>query len=721
MTTEQRPPEARQEPLDRTEHGVTRTDPYAWLHDADSPEVMAHLVAERAWYDAAVAHLHSLSTDLGSEMVGRLPATERSPRWNRVRFYYYTETPAGRDYPRICREIRNDSGVITTESSPSGQRDDDFGEVTGEVLLDLNDVAEGQDYLEPGVTLVSPDEHLLAWSADTDGDEVYVLRFRDLRTGEDLPDEVPRTYYGAAWSADSQWFFYTVHDEAYRPYQVWRHRIGTPVSADVLVQEEPDERFELRLRATRSGDWVVVWAESNTSAEAWLVDAHDPEAAPRRAGGRREGVRYRVDHRRHPGGEDLLVVVDDRTEQRLMTSPVPGPEGLDHTAWTEARAEDPAVHLERADAFGGGVVLSVRTGGAHQLVLLPHDDLAGPGTAVTTQVAGGGVHLATTTEYDVDRVLVEDESWLSPPVWSAVALAPGARREVLRREAPGFDAAAYVVERMRFPSTDGVLVPATVMRHRETPLDGSAPAVLYAYGAYGYTFEPEWDPALPSMLDRGVVWVHAHVRGGSEEGRHWYLDGKLAAKQHTFDDHAAVADGLAAAGLVDPERIASRGLSAGGLLQGAVFSQRPDRWCAVVAEVPFVDVVTTMFDEATPLTITEWEEWGDPRDPEQFAWMLAYSPYDNLPPAGGRPDLLVTGAVHDPRVMVREPAKWVAALRASDPEWSPRCLFRCEVGAGAHVGPSGRTGHLAYEAEVHAWLLDRFGMVEVGTDDEEQV
>ena len=400
-------------------------------------------------------------------------------------------------------------------------------------------------------------------------------------------------------------------------------------------------------------------------------------------------------------------MVDDRVEGRLLVAPVPGTEGHDHSAWTEARPEDPAVHLERVDAFSGGVVASIRTEGRHQLLLLPHDDLAGPGIAVTGRAPGGGVHLATTTEYDVDRVLVCDESWLSPPVWHEVRLETGEGSEVHRQPAPGFDPADYVVERHVFPSIDGTPVPASVMRHRDTPLDGTAPAVLYAYGAYGYTFEPEWDPALPSLLDRGVVWVHAHVRGGSEGGRAWYLDGKLAAKQHTFDDHAAVADGLADAGLVDPDRIGSRGLSAGGLLQGAVFSQRPDRWRAVVAEVPFVDVVTTMFDETTPLTITEWEEWGDPRVREEFDSMLAWSPYDNLPPAGGRPDLLVTGAVHDPRVMVREPAKWVAALRASDPEWSPRCLFRCEVGAGAHSGPSGRIGHLTYEAEIAAWLLDR--------------
>ncbi|WP_167305774.1 S9 family peptidase [Nocardioides euryhalodurans] len=718
MTTQQTggtPPVARQEPFQHTQHGVARPDPYHWMHDAGSAEVLGHLAAERAWYDASVAHLRSLVTDLKSEMVARVPATDRSPAWNRRRFSYYTLTPAGREYPRICRMIRHDPMSFSTESSGGTQSGDDIRTTPSdapEVLLDVAELAEGKDYLELGVTVVSPDEGHLAYSADATGDEVYRLRFRDLTTGEDLAEEVPRTYYGGAWSADSQWFFYTVHDAAYRPFQVWRHRIGSPVADDVLVAEELDERFELRVRGTRSGDWVVVWAESNTTAETWLVDAHDPTAPPRRAGGRRDGVRYRVDHRRHEGGDDLLVVVDDRVEGRLLLAPVPGPEGHDWTAWREARPENPAEHLERADAFGGGVVLALRTGGAHLLRVVPHDDLAAPGRDVTSAVAAGGVHLARTTEYDVDRVLVRDESWLAPPVWSEVSLATGERTEVLRHEAPGFDPGDYLTERVELPAPDGTAVPASVMRHRDTPLDGSAPAVLYGYGAYGYTFEPEWDPALPSILDRGVVWVHAHVRGGSEGGRAWYLDGKLDRKQHTFDDLVAVADGLADRGLVDPARIASRGLSAGGLLQGAVFSQRPDRWRAVVAEVPFVDVVTTMFDEATPLTITEWEEWGDPRVRAEFDAMLAWSPYDNLPPAGGRPDLLVTGAVHDPRVMVREPAKWVAALRDSDPEWSPRCLFRCEVGAGAHVGPSGRFGHLAYEAEVYAWLLDRLGLTE---------
>ena len=252
-------------------------------------------------------------------------------------------------------------------------------------------------------------------------------------------------------------------------------------------------------------------------------------------------------------------------------------------------------------------------------------------------------------------------------------------------------------------------MPVTLVRHRDTPLDGTAPALVYGYAAYEEVYpDQEWDPAIPSLLDRGVVYAHAHVRGGGERGRRWWLEGRMEHKQNTFTDYIAVADGLAESGLVDGDRIATRGLSAGGLLQGAVFSQRPDRWRAVVAEVPFVDVVSTMFDASIPLTVTEWDEWGDPRRRADFDWMLAYSPYDN-PPSGPRPDLLVTGALHDPRVMVFEPAKWVARLRETDPDWSPRCLFRVETGAGAHVGPAGRFAHLAYEAEIYAWVLDRLG------------
>ncbi len=278
------------------------------------------------------------------------------------------------------------------------------------------------------------------------------------------------------------------------------------------------------------------------------------------------------------------------------------------------------------------------------------------------------------------------------------------RRTLLKRlEVPGYEPSAYVSDRYAVQAPDGELVPVTVARRADTPLDGSAPCLLYGYGAYEYCFEPEFDPALVSLLDRGVVFAHAHVRGGGECGRRWWLDGSLRHKQNTFSDFVAAADGMD--GLVDGERIVARGLSAGGLLMGAVFSQAPRRWRGVLAEVPFVDVVNTMLDESLPLTAQEWDEWGDPRRPEDFAWMRAYSPYDNLPPLADRPRLLVTGAVHDPRVMYWEPAKWVARLRA-DGSADDRLLLRMELGAGAHVGPSGRFGHLGYEAEVYAWVLD---------------
>ena len=673
-----------------------------------TPPLLAHLAAERAFYDSACAHLDSLVSTLRAEMVSRLPAADLSPAWRRTRFSYYTRHPAGSDYGQLLREIHGSE----TDSIPiprSGRPSTDGNRTAGtgpELVLDIDSLADESGHLDLGVTLVSPDEELLAYSTDTTGDEVFTLRFRDLRTGRDLDEVVPRSYYGGAWSADSTWFFYTVHDEAYRPHEVWRHRIGTPVEDDVRVLVEPDERFELTLRQSRSGEVLLVLSESRDTGETWVVDARAPESVPRSVGGRRPGVVYRAEHVRGPGGGELLVVTnDDAVEFRLVRCPVPLAADQDHRSWREARPEDPAERLERVDAFAGHVVMSLRSAHEHRLRIVPVGDLAAAGVVLSSRFPGGAVHLARNTAYDAGAVTAVDRAHVEPPVWSDVHLATGSVEDVLRQEAPGHDPGRYVTERMTFPAPDGVAVPATVVRHRDTPLDGTAPALLYGYGAYEYTFEPDWDPALPSLLDRGVVYAHAHVRGGGEGGRRWWLDGRLARKEHTFDDHLAVADGLA--GLVDGGRLATRGLSAGGLLQGAVLSRRPERWRAVVAEVPFVDVVTSMLDPSIPLTVGEWDEWGDPRRRADFDWMLAYSPYDNLPAAGRRPDLLVTGAVHDPRVMVREPAKWVAALRASDPEWSPRCLFRCELGAGAHVGPSGRFGHLGYEAEVHAWLLDR--------------
>lgn len=683
------PPTAPREPLVRDLHGVGRVDDYAWLRDTSSAATQAYLAAERSWYESATSHLRSLASTLTSEMSARVPPADRSVSWRRMGSSYYTRTREGGEYEQLCR-IR------------AGR--DSSDEVT--VLLDPADLAAGSTHVDLGLSLVSPDERLLAYSVDLTGAEVFALAFRDLDTLADLPDRVPRSYYGGGWSADSGTFFYTVHDEAYRPHQVWRHRLGAPGGHDELVLEERDERFTLDLWASRSGDLLVIESASRDTSEVWLVDARRPEAPARCVRPRRPGVEYHVEHSRTTAGEQLLVVTDDgATEFRLLTAPISAGEVGDPDNWRELVPENPAERLHHVDAFASHLVLSLRRGGTPVLRVLTLD-----GSLVHNVVCSlpaGTVRLGRNELYDVSAVTVIEESYAQPPVWSDVHLATGDRTERHRQAVPGYDPDSVVTERLWVPTADATLVPATLVRNRDTPLDGSAPALMWGYGAYESCDDPAFRTALPSLLDRGVVFVQTHPRGGGECGRRWWLDGRLQAKQHTFSDHIAVADHLVAAGLVDGDRIASRGLSAGGLLQGAVFSQRPDRWRAVVAEVPFVDVVTSMLDPTVPLTVNEWDEWGDPRRRADFGWLLAYSPYENLPPAGGRPDLLVTGALHDPRVLVCEPAKWVAALRASDPAWSPRCLFRCELGAGAHTGPSGRYASLGYEAEIYAWVLDR--------------
>ncbi len=709
------PPEAPRRPFEHTEHGVARPDPYHWMRDVTSPDVVSHLVAERAWYDASTGHLGPLIDSLRADMVARVPETDSSVSWAHGTFSYYTRVPAGRDYPQLLRDLNTNSEDRPSDSAVADDVHDGSAREP-QIVLDSNALAEGSDYFELGLTRLSPDDRLLAYSVDTVGDEVYTLRFRDLETGEDLADEVSRSYYGGAWSADARHFFYTVHDDAYRPFQVWRHELGTPVSADVLVKDEPDERYDLNVRGTRSGGLVVLWSESRDTKEVWVVDAHVPTSPALSVGGRRPGVEYHAEHVVHPDGRDelLLVTNDGATEYRLASAPVPRDADQDHTSWAAVRPEDPAERLERAEAFAGHVVLQLRRDGVRRLRVLPLGDLGADGIEVLPGLSGGMIDLSANEVFDTGTITVVEQSLVHPLLWSDVDLADGSRTERHRQGAPGHDPARYLCEVRSFPAPDGTAVPAIVVRREDVALDGTAPALLYGYGAYEYSFEPEWDPALPSLLDQGVVYVHTQIRGGGEGGRRWWLDGRLEHKQNTFTDHAAVADGVAGdsgtPAIVDGSRLATRGLSAGGLLQGAVFSQRPERWRAVVAEVPFVDVVSTMLDPSIPLTITEWDEWGDPRREADFRWMLAYSPYDNPPEAGNRPDLLVTGALHDARVMVWEPAKWVAALRHTDPDWSPRCLFRCEVGAGAHAGPSGRFGHLAYEAEVYAWVLDRLGV-----------
>jgi oligopeptidase B len=671
-------------------------DSYAWMRDHAAPALRDYLVAERAYYDAHSQRLAGLAGELYQEATGRTAdRSEDSVGWNLKGFVYRTRTLEGRENLQFLRSQSGESSDL--------------------VLLDENIIAAETGFVDVGVREPSPDAALLAWSADVTGAEIYALRVRDLDTGADLPDVIERSYPGSAWSADSRQLFYLVPDELNRPCQVWRHRLGTDPAADVLVLEEADARFELTLRTSRSGEQIVITAASRDTTEVALIPAAAPDREPVVVWPRRRGVEYRVDHAADPAGGPgwLYIVTDDGApEFTLLRAPAgTGPDAAQPVLCPAVAPQRDDTRLVACDVLAGRLLLTLRRNGSPLLAIASHE--GGSVREIWPATPAGSIAVEHAEDYDSGSVIIAEESLIEPPAWSALDLATGERTLLKRREVPGHDPAGYRTERRLARAPDGAAIPVTLAYRAGTPLDGSAPCLLYGYGAYESCEDPAFDVSLPSLLDRGVVYAIAHIRGGGENGRAWWQQGRLRAKPTTFSDFIAVADWLAgdvpgSPALVDGTRIVSRGLSAGGLLQGAVYSRAPGRWRAVIAEVPFVDCVTTMLDPAIPLTINEWDEWGDPRDPGDFACLRAYSPYDN-PPAGPRPDLLVTGAVHDPRVLVHEPAKWVARLRETDVAGS-RILFRVELGAGAHTGPSGRFGHLRYEAEVHAFALDAMGL-----------
>ena len=502
-------PAAPTHPYVHTQHGVERPDPYAWLEDKFSPESLAYLNAERAHYEASTAHLAGLRDRLYEEMAARVVPADESVRWRSGGYRYFTRLLPGQDHRQLCRA---DSGGLE------------------EVLLDENALAGGSGYVEVGVREVSPSNGLLAYSVDLDGDEVYELRFRDLATGDDLPERIPHTYYGGAWSADSSWFFYVVHDSLYRPFQVWRHRIGTEHAADVLVFEDLDPQYDVVVRATRSGDQIVIRTINRVTTEEWLVDAHRPEEPARVVAPRESGIEYTVEHVAGSDGGELLIVTNaGATEYRLVRAPLATP-GREH--WAEVVAEHPTERMVVADAFADHVVITLVSQARRILRVLPAaalgaDDVDLRSLDIEARSAAGIVELSHNEEYGVDRVLVVEQSYTSPPRWYEVDLVTGERALVKQEDVPGYDEARYLSDRHWVEARDGERVPVTMVRHTDTPLDGSAPVLLYGYGAYEYEFEPRFDLALASLLDRGVVFAHAHIRGGGAMGRRWWLDGRM--------------------------------------------------------------------------------------------------------------------------------------------------------------------------------------------------
>jgi oligopeptidase B len=564
-------------------------------------------------------------------------------------------------------------------------------------VLDQNVEAEGHEFFDLGVLEIDHDHTLAAWSSDVRGDEHYTMRIRDLATGADLPDELrDTTWAGAAWSVDGTYLFYVTADDQERPFEVWRHRLGTTQADDVKVFSEPDERFFVGLASTRSDQWIVIHSGSKVSSEEWLIPAADPLAEPVLVAPRRDDVEYQLDD-----WDDRFVVLTnlDATDFRVMTAPLDAPGD-----WTELVAHQPGRRITAVEPFARHLVLHEWADAQPRVRVLLRD---GTGSALDFGDDPHDVALSANPEWDTTSLRVTHQSLTSPLTVFDVDVTTGERTLVKRTPTPNLDLDRYVAVREWATAPDGTRVPVDILRHADTPVDGTAPCVLYGYGSYEASLPPWFSVARMSFVDRGGVWALVHPRGGGELGRQWYTDGKLLAKRNTFTDTLAVADHLVREGWSAPHRLAIRGGSAGGLLVGAcltlsIAEGRPDRFAAAVAEVPFVDIVTTMSDPTLPLTVTEWEEWGDPRAEPFASYMLGYSPYDNTVPAD-YPALYVTAGLNDPRVSYHEPAKWVAKLRDVRTNDAP-LLLRTEMGAG-HAGPSGRYETWRDEARVLTFLL----------------
>jgi oligopeptidase B len=676
-------------------HGDRRVDDWYWLRsdDRSDPEVLAHLEAENRHTAEVLSRTEPLQAALFEEIKARIKETDLSVPYRKGGAWFYRRTEEGLQYPILCR---------TTVEPPLELPD---GPLPGEeVLLDLNELAGDSDYFALGAYDLSPSQQLLLYSTDHDGSEQHLLRIRDLRTGTDLPEQIPDTGYGTAWAGDTT-CFYVRNDPAMRPYQVWRHEVGTDPADDVLVLQEDDERFFVGVALSLSERWIHLVARSKVSTEERLVPADDPTAEPILVEPRQQGLEYELVHAPGPDGDRFAIVTnaDGAVNFKVVAAPVDAP-GREH--WVDLVPHRPEVNVEGVSAFAGHLVRYERREGIRRIVLMPYDGSERE-LQMPEEVYDAGE--ATNAEFDTGALRFVYTSLVTPVTLFEEDLATGQRRTLKVTEVlGGHDPQAYETGRLWATASDGTQVPISFVHRRGLARDGSAPCLLYGYGSYEIPIDPDFSSIRLSLLDRGFVFAIAHVRGGGELGRPWYEAGKLLHKRNTFTDFVAAAEHLVAEGFTAPDRLVARGGSAGGLLMGAVANLRPDLFRAIVAEVPFVDVLTTILDETLPLTVTEWEEWGNPvEDPEVYEYIKGYSPYDNVVPQP-YPAILATAGLNDPRVSYWEPAKWVQRLRAATTSSQP-ILLKTEMGAG-HQGPSGRYDAWRDEAFVLAFVLDALGL-----------
>jgi len=662
-----------------TVHGDTRVDNYFWLRDRNDPDTIAYLQAENAYAEEAMKSTGPLRASLYDEMLGRIKQADVSAPVKRDDYFYYTRTEAGKPYPIHCRK----QGSLDQPE---------------QVLLDGNDLAEGRKYFRIGNFITSPNHRLLAYSVDFEGNEMYTIRVKNLDTGELLPDEIPNTYYSLEWAQDNATFFYTVLDDALRPYKVFRHTLG--VAENPLVYHEPDERFTLGLAGTRSRAYIFINSDSSLTSEVRYLGAHEPWGEFSVLLPRVFGTEYDVTHR----GESFFIRTNDGARGfRVVEAPVADPSKPN---WKEIIPGRDGITVEEVAAFQDYLVTEERQGGLTQICI--RDFRTGGLHQIEFPEPAYTAGLGSNAEFNTKLLRFHYTSLVTPQ--SVYDYDMETRERELKKQQEvlgGYDPSLYQSERIFALAPDGVEVPISIVYKKGLVRDGRAPLLLYGYGSYGISTDPAFSSNLLSLINRGFAYAIAHVRGGMDMGKPWHEDGRLLKKKNTFTDFIAAAERLIALDYTSPAHLAITGGSAGGLLMGAVINMRPDLFTAVVTRVPFVDSLNTALDATLPLTVGEYEEFGNPQEPEFYRYMKSYAPYENVA-AQEYPAILITAGLNDPRVSYWEPAKWTAKLRAMKKASRP-LLLKTNLDAG-HFGASGRYEYLKEIAFNYAFLLGVLGI-----------
>ena len=702
------PPIAKQEALIREFHGRSFVDEYEWMRNKESQDTLDYLNAENTYTEAKTAHLKQLTENVFEEIKSRVKQTDMSVPSRAGDYWYYGRSEEGKEYGFSCRIPVSEGQdpweppVIPEEGKPEGEQ----------ILLDNNALAEGHDYFALGAASVTKSGRFLAYSTDTEGDERFELFIKDLETGKLLDDHLTDIFYGATWAGED-YIFYQKVDDAWRPDTVWRHKVGTAQSDDVCVFTEADERFRVGVGSTRSEKYLIIAVGSPLTSEYWVLDMDNPEGEFEVLWERETGVEYDIDHVVR-GGKDQWLVTHNAHGPNFEVSwvdananPLPGIRDLDILV-----PHNDDVRIEGVDTYRDFATLSYRRGGIPRVAVMQLvDDHFGDFEEINFDEEIYSAGSAGNPEWDAPVIRLSYTSYTQPAQLFQYRIATGERTLLKEQEVPGgYNADEYEAYREWAIAKDGTQIPVSIVKRKDLATDNPRPALLYGYGSYEASMDPGFSVSRLSLLDRGMLYVVAHVRGGGEMGRLWYDEGKLMAKKNTFTDFIDVADHLINNQLTSPEVLVAEGGSAGGLLVGAVANMAPDRFKGIQAVVPFVDPLTSILKPELPLTVGEWEEWGDPyHDPEVYDYMATYAPYENVA-AQDYPDILAVTSLNDTRVLYVEPAKWIAKLRqvATGGEF----LLKTEMAAG-HGGVSGRYARWHQTAFEYAWTINKAtGLVE---------